>query len=194
MKILLTLILFTGIALAQTTKATSSDSAQLITSGGTTSLSPEETDTLKRAIQVAHQARAVAQVADEKLQDVQKTIAVNHAAPVDGPYQIVTDFSTTIDRVPPAPVQVWTKVADENDIVLIKAGTTVRYGAPKDSPNLYAIGGVTATDAWNPPVTYTADSTLTVNNGSLGPDPINGTLKELDQLGTAGGVARTTAQ
>lgn len=180
---------------AQTTKGFNSDSAQIITAAGNTSLSPEEVVALKQAIQAAQHAATVAEAANAEFQSVRKKIAANHNAPAAGPYQIVTDFSTTIDQVPPPappPIEVWKKVADEGDVVLVKAGTIVRYGAPKGSPNSY--GGVTSADAWTQSVAFLEDTTLTVDNTSFGPDPVVGTIKELDMLGTAGGVARTTAK
>ncbi len=202
MKTLIVLLLCAGTVFAQSnscstdntacTKAFQSDSAQIITTTGNISLSVEETATLKHAIEEAQQAKAAAKAAIAQLQTVQQAIAANHSAPATGPYQIFTDFSTTIDQVPPVappPVQVWVKMANENDIVLIKAGTTVRYGAPKGS--ISSVPGVlTIKDYWNPPVTYTVDTTLQITNSAYPPDPISGTPKELDMLGTAGGVTK----
>jgi hypothetical protein len=186
MKAIIALFLCTA-CMGQSTKATQSDSAQVITTAGSTSLSPEETATLKRAIEEAQHAHAVADAADAHLQDVQHNIAANHT--IVAPYQIVTDFSTTIEEIPAPAVDIWTKVADEGDVVLIKAGTTVRFGAPAGTVNTVT-GLPTAKDYWSAPVTYSADTTLTVNTTNFSPDPIYGAVKELDMLGTAGGVTK----
>lgn len=187
MKALPILLLLCVPCFAQSTKATQSDSAQIISAGAPVSLSPEETATLKRAIEESQHARAVADAADAHLQAVQKTIAVNHT--VTAPYQIVTDFSTTIDQVPVPAVDIWTKVASEGDTVLIKAGTTVRFGAAAGTANTVT-GLPTTQDYWAAPVTYSADTTVTVSTTTYSPDPIYGALKELDMLGTTGGVVK----
>lgn len=84
------------------TMGTNSDSAQIITTSGNTSLNPTETATLKAAIQAVQQAHLAVQAAETNLQTVQKQIATNHNAVA--PYQITTDFSTTIEEVPPVTV------------------------------------------------------------------------------------------
>lgn len=85
------------------TNATNSDAAHIITPAGDVSLNPTETATLKSAIQALQAAQGQVVTAQAALQAVQQTIAINHGASASGPYQISTDFDTTIEQVPPVP-------------------------------------------------------------------------------------------
>jgi hypothetical protein len=73
---------------------------------------------------------------------------------------------------PPA-TQQWTKVANENDIVNVPAGTTVRFGF---APN------------WDPPVTFAVATTFTATNSFFGGDPYPYQVKEVDVLGNGAGI------
>lgn len=86
------------------TIATNSDAAHIITTAGDVALNPTETATLKAAIQALQQAKNQVVTAQAALQTVQQAIAVSHGASATGPYQISTDFDTTIEQVPPVPV------------------------------------------------------------------------------------------
>lgn len=85
------------------TNATTSDAASIITTTGSVSLNPTETATLKAAIMALQTAQAQVVTAQAALQAVQQAIAANHGASANGPYQINTDFNTTIEQVPPVP-------------------------------------------------------------------------------------------
>jgi len=86
------------------TVATNSDAAHIITTAGDAALNPSETATLKAAIGELQHAQSEVAAAQANLQTVQKAIAANHGATAGGPYQISTDFDTTIEQVPPVPV------------------------------------------------------------------------------------------
>src|SRR6185312_14347672 len=86
------------------TVATNSDVAHIITTAGDVALNPTETATLKAAIQALQYAQRQVTTAQAALQAVQQSIAGNHGAAAGGPYQINTDFSSTIEQVPPVPV------------------------------------------------------------------------------------------
>jgi hypothetical protein len=71
----------------------------------------------------------------------------------------------------------WTKVANENDVVNVPAGTTVRFGF---DPN------------WDPPVTFAVATTFTASNSFFGGDPYPYQVKEVDVLGSTAGVTTGT--
>jgi hypothetical protein len=87
---------------ASCTVGTNSDAAHIITTSGDAALNPTETATLKAAIQALQYAQRQVDAAQAALQTVQQTIAGNHGADATGPYQISTDFDTTIEQIPPA--------------------------------------------------------------------------------------------
>ena len=73
----------------------------------------------------------------------------------------------------PPPTAQWTKVANENDIVNVPAGTTVRFGF---APN------------WSQSITFTVATTFTATNSFFGGDPYPNQVKEVDALGTGAGI------
>jgi hypothetical protein len=75
------------------------------------------------------------------------------------------------------PIQQWTKVANEGDVVTVPAGTTVRFGF---APN------------WDPPVTFAVATTFTASNSFFGGDPYPDQVKEVDVLGTGAGITTGT--
>lgn len=89
-------------------------------------------------------------------------------------YDLITGWgsptSTLINTLAPGS---WTKVAREGDTVFLPKGTTYRYGI--DTRYLSA-------------VTTTADQTFVVSNATLGGDPAQGVVKELDVIGNGSGV------
>jgi hypothetical protein len=96
--------------------------------------------------------------------------------PVVTPLPIVTPppVVTAPPAVTPPPVAgEWTKVANENDVVNVPAGTTVRFGF---APN------------WSASVTFAVATTFTATNGFFGGDPYPNQFKEVDALGTGAGI------
>jgi hypothetical protein len=73
----------------------------------------------------------------------------------------------------PAP-QGWTKVANENDVVNVPAGTTVRFGFASN---------------WSSPITFPNATTFTATNSFFGGDPFPNQFKEVDVLGAGAGVS-----
>ncbi len=73
----------------------------------------------------------------------------------------------------PPPAAQWTKVANENDIVNVQAGTTVRFGF---APN------------WSSTITFSTATTFTASNSFFGGDPDPGQVKEVDALGSGVGI------
>jgi hypothetical protein len=85
-----------------------------------------------------------------------------------------TGAGITTGPSPAPPVQqTWTKVANENDVVSVPAGTTVRFGF---APN------------WSQSITFTTATTFTATNSFFGGDPYPNQFKEVDALGTGAGI------
>jgi hypothetical protein len=85
-----------------------------------------------------------------------------------------TGAGITTGNSPVPPVQgTWTKIANENDVVSVPAGTTVRFGF---APN------------WSQSITFTTATTFTATNSFFGGDPYPNQFKEVDALGTGAGI------
>jgi hypothetical protein len=69
--------------------------------------------------------------------------------------------------------QQWTKVANENDMVNVPAGATVRFGY---EPN------------WSASITFSTATTFTATNDFFGGDPYPNQFKEVDVLGSGDGI------
>jgi hypothetical protein len=67
----------------------------------------------------------------------------------------------------------WTKVANENDVVNVPAGTTVRFGF---APN------------WSAAMTFSTATTFTATNSFFGGDPYPNQFKEVDAFGSGAGI------
>jgi hypothetical protein len=78
-----------------------------------------------------------------------------------------------ITTPPTSPTVEWTKIANENDIVNVPAGTTVRFGF---APN------------WSSPITFSTAATFTATNSFFGGDPYPNQFKEVDALGSGAGI------
>jgi len=173
------------------------DSAMIILPAGTQSLTPAETTTLRSAMFNVYQAIPDIVTARKVLLQTSAGIAASHGAPSTGPYNITGDFSVQISVVPPHAAQaadaatVWKKVASAGQSVIIKAGTTVRFGAPVGAPpNDASVQAPLATNSFAPQVTYQADTVITIAPAAFGGvDPAPNYVKELDMLGTTGGVS-----
>jgi hypothetical protein len=194
---------------AQPPKTTSSfsvssnDSAMIILPGSTQSLTPAEVTSLRSALYNVYQAVPDLATAQKALMQTGAGIAAGHGASSAGPYSITGDFSVQITVLPPnspptasaALVPSWTKVATQGQTVLIKAGTTVRFGAPAGAaPANHSGNPPLAKDAFDNQVTYKADAVITINPAAFGGiDPAPDYTKELDMLGTTGSVTVVSA-
>jgi hypothetical protein len=177
------------------------DSAMIVLPAGTQSLTPAETTSLRSAMFSVYQAIPNLETARKALLQTGASIAASHGAPSSGPYSITGDFSVQISVTPPhSPatdsVTAWKKVASAGQAVLIKAGTTVRFGAPVGAPpNDPSVQAPLATNSFTPQVTYQADTAITIGPAAFGGvDPAPNYVKELDMLGTIGGVTVVTGR
>jgi hypothetical protein len=173
----------------------------IVLPAGTQSLTPAETTALRSAMFNVYQAIPDLATARKGLLQTGAGIAANHGAPSNGPYSITGDFSVQISVAPPnSPpadsVTAWKKVASAGQTVLIKAGTTVRFGAPIGAPpNDSSVQATLATNSFAPQVTYPADIVITIGPAAFGGvDPAPNYVKELDMLGTTGGVTVVTGR
>lgn len=104
-------------------------------------------------------------------------------------YQTLANVPIAATAPPATPAPTWTVAAPDGAKVLIKAGTTVRYGAPAGTPPGDQFVTVPlAADGYDAPVTYAVDTTLTVSFTVYGGDPAVNYAKRLEMLGTVGGV------
>ena len=176
----------------------SNDSAMIILPSSTQSLTPAETTSLRSALYNVYQATPDLATARKALLQTGAGIAAGHGASSSGPYNITADFSVQITVLPPnsppgaaaALAPSWTKVGTQGQTVLIKAGTTVRFGAPAGAtPASHSVSHPLAKDSFDNQVTYRADAVVTINPAAFGgQDPAPDYVKELDMLGTAGSV------
>jgi hypothetical protein len=202
----------TGIAQTASTPSfsvTGNDAAMIILPGATQSLTADETSALRAAMANVYQATPDLATAQKTLLQTGASIAAAHGAQSAGPYNITGDFSVQITVLPPtSPVTTpstpsalsatpstiaaspsWSKVGTQGQIVQIKAGTTVRFGAPAGTRSSRSGGTRLAKDSFDPQVTYQADTVITINAAAFGGiDPAPNYTKELDMLGTTGGV------
>jgi hypothetical protein len=186
---------------ATTFSVSGNDAAMIVLQAGTQSLTPAETTTLRSAMFNVYQAIPDLATARKALLQASAGIAASHGAPSSGPYSITGDFSVQISVASPNSPAVnsataWKKVASAGQAVLIKAGTTVRFGAPIGAPpNDPSVQAPLATNSFAPQVTFPADTVITVGPAAFGSiDPAPNYVKELDMLGTSGGVTVVTGR
>lgn len=191
----------TTTAAAGNTQLFNNDAAVLVVgSGSQQSLTPAELTQLQAAVLLAADLANQADAAATSLQTVENVIMQNHGCTATAACSMMYQHSqqvtytpaATTTTTPPAPAPTWTAVATQGQTVTIQAGTTVRIGDPAGTAcTACSSGKPLAADAWNPQVTFTATTTLTVElSTALGgtADPAYGYVKVLQMLGTTGGV------